>query len=236
MDKPPENAQSVIAMSNHLTETGYAAIAQVDAYWDALRGSRLLPSRSDIDPRGIEQALEYAFILERIAPGVARHRIAGSHLNDLLGMEVRGMPLTAFFTAAARASVSDLLEDVAQRPAKCTLRLRSGAVGASPVLEGKMILLPLKSDLGDVSRILGCLVTKGPIGNAPRRFDIQGKQLAPILPGVAALPQDLSAEEPGVPTPAPAPARGFAETQQSFAPKGPQKGRPPYLRLVKTDE
>jgi len=37
--------------------------------------------RSQIDPRGLEQVLPSAFILERIAPGVARFRIAEHHLN-----------------------------------------------------------------------------------------------------------------------------------------------------------
>ena len=59
-----------------------------------------MPRRAEIDPRGIENALEYAFILERIAPGMARIRLAGIHLSDLMGMEVRGMPLTSFIDAA----------------------------------------------------------------------------------------------------------------------------------------
>ncbi len=41
----------------------YPAIAQVDAYWEALRNGRLMPERAEVDPRGLECALEYAFIL-----------------------------------------------------------------------------------------------------------------------------------------------------------------------------
>ena len=54
MDKRTAHAQNVISMSDYQPETGYAAISQVEAYWEALRGERLMPKRSDIDPRGIE--------------------------------------------------------------------------------------------------------------------------------------------------------------------------------------
>ena len=240
MDKSHHKAQNVIAMTQYQPDTGFAPIAQIEAYWEAVRGTRLLPKRSDIDPRGIEQALENAFILERIAPGIARLRIAGSHLNDLMGMEVRGMPLTSFFAPEARATISDLLEVVFQTPAMSTLRLVSPAAGGRPALEARMILLPLKSDLGDVSRVLGCFVSKGDMGLAPRRFEIVTKEVlhiaagqpptpAPNPPAKPVLPSlPVIAERRGVPT-------GVAEDAKPFAGKS-DKERPPYLRLVKSDD
>ena len=39
------------------------------------------------------------------------------------------------------------------------------------------MLLPLKSDLGDVSRILGCMVSKGDLAEAPRRFKLADSTL-----------------------------------------------------------
>jgi len=235
MDNSPHKAQNVIAMTDYQSDTGYSAIAQIEAYWEAIRGTRLLPKRSDIDPRGIEQALENAFILERIAPGIARLRIAGSHLNDLMGMEVRGMPLTSFFMPAARPVVSDLLEVVFQTPAISTLRLTSAASGTRPALEARMILLPLKSDLGDVSRVLGGFVSKGDMGPAPRRFEVLTKEVLHIATGHPPMP----APQPVLPQPE---ARmterhspqGFAEDQAPYRPKTDKK-RPPYLRLVKSD-
>ena len=133
MDKHGQNAQNVVSMSDYQSDTGFAIIAQLEAYWEALRGGNLLPKRSEVDPRGIEAALEYAFILERIAPGIARMRIGGSHLNELMGMEVRGMPLTALFAPNARRQIADGLEDVFQTPAIATLRLTSpGGVRRAP--------------------------------------------------------------------------------------------------------
>jgi len=164
--------QNVISMSGYKYETQLLATRQVEAYWEGLRMGRLVPQRSEIDPRGIERALEYTFLLERISPGLARFRLAGMHLNDLLGMEVRGMPFTSFFTPTARQQVADTLEDVFDGPMVAELALAAERRMGKPAMDGRVILLPLRSDLGEVSRILGCLETIGPIGRAPRRFDV----------------------------------------------------------------
>ena len=88
------------------------AIEEFLRYWKGMRRHGDVPRRSDIDPRGIEAFLSNAFIVERIAPGLARLRIAGSHLSDLMGMEVRGMPLSAFFNTAHRDTLSHALVQV----------------------------------------------------------------------------------------------------------------------------
>lgn len=242
MDNCNHNAQNVVHMAEYQPETGYTAIAQVEAYWQALRDGNAIPKRSEIDPRGIEQALEYAFILERIAPGIARLRIAGSKLNDVMGMEVRGMPLTALFHAPHRRDIADILEEVFQRPATASLRLVSEADAGRPDLRARMTLLPLRSDLGDISRILGCFVFQGDIGLAPRRFMITARNLHPVA--------DPAMPWPVAPSPdynVPVRSTGFAEPAAAFTHKKPaqpggaptgsnRKGRP-YLRLVeKTKE
>lgn len=231
MDKHPENLHNVVAMTEFRTEIGYTAISQVEAYWEALRGMRVMPKRSEIDPRGIENALEYTFVLERIAPGMARLRIAGSHLSDLMGMEVRGMPLTAFITPAGRRQMSDALEEVFQRPATCELRLNAETARDKPSMDARMLLMPLKSDLGDVSRILGCFVARGDIGRSPRRFDVIGAKINPISAPIGAP----EAEQNPAPEPKVHRTPGFAEEQASFK-KPTQKRDVPYLRLVKSDD
>ena len=77
-------------------------VADLRAYWDELRQGRAVPTRADVQPAGIGDGLDYAFILERIAPGAARFRLAGRHLVDLMGMEVRGMPLCSVLNAGSR--------------------------------------------------------------------------------------------------------------------------------------
>lgn len=234
MDKGRQKTHTVISMTQQVTENQFAPLAQVEAYWEALRGSRLMPTRTEIDPRGIERALENSFIVERIAPGIARIRIAGSHLSDLMGMEVRGMPLTAFISPSSRRQVSDTLEEVFEKPATCTLNLQSAKSTGMPALDARLLLLPLKSDLGDVSRILGALVAVGDIGRSPRRFEVTGTALRPILSEeetVAPLPVEPARHEPQrlVETP------GFAEAKTPFETVVPRR-EAPYLRLVKSDD
>ena len=94
------------------------AAEQVRAYWKALHGQRgEVPYRSEIDPRGIETALEYAFVLERIAPGVGRIRLAGMHLADLMGSEVGGMPLSVFMMPEARGALARQIDACCDTPA-----------------------------------------------------------------------------------------------------------------------
>lgn len=230
MDNSIKTPQNIVSMSDFQPHSGYAPISLVEAYWDALREGREMPKRADIDPRGIESALEYAFILERVAPGVARLRIAGSHLHDLMGMEARGMPLTSFFEHETRTRVAGLLEEVFQTPATAELKMFSTASLGQPALEARMVLLPLKSDLGDVSRILGCLVAVGDMGTIPRRFDLRSVEMNRIGDGVAPAP--------AVEAPKPV-STGFAEPQNGF--KGAEASTtkpkfPHYLRLVKSDD
>ncbi|WP_299294395.1 PAS domain-containing protein [uncultured Tateyamaria sp.] len=218
-------------MTEFRAEVGFSAISQVEAYWDGLRGSRLMPRRSEIDPRGIESALEYTFVLERIAPGMARIRIAGSHLSDLMGMEVRGMPLTSLITPPCRRQINDVLEDVCQRPAVCELRLNAETTATKPHLDARLLLLPLKSDLGDVSRILGCMIAQGDIGHTPRRFDVVGAKIRPITAASTApeVPADMAEPKKA------APVRGFSEPAPRFKSRTPRPDVP-YLRIVSSDD
>ena len=81
----------------------------VRAYWEAMRKPGHLPRRDDINPRGIASALEQVFLVEQIAPHHGRLRLAGMALSDLLGMDPRGMPVTALLEPVARATLSEAL-------------------------------------------------------------------------------------------------------------------------------
>ncbi len=227
---------NVVSLFTRKPPASFAAIREVEAYWQALRGTRQMPMRAEIDPRGIAGALEYAFLLERIAPGTGRIRLAGMHLTDLMGMEVRGMPLTALFQPTARQTVADSLESVLQRPSIAVLSLEGERGIGRGKLPGQMLLCPLKSDLGDPSRVLGCLQTDGPIGRAPRRFDVLdiAERTLGTLDGAAPPatepPIEAEGRRPGPPVEAPGP--GLADAPAEFL--GRPRGKP-QLRLVKTD-
>lgn len=176
----------------------FPALGQLEAYWEGLRDGRLLPTRSEVDPRGIASVLEFAFVLEKIAPGLARIRLAGMHLNELMAMEVRGMPVTAMFLPAARREMQQVLETVLDMPAAVRLSL-SGDTGLTRrPLEGQMMLLPMRSDDGAPTRILGALQTRGEIGRGPRRFSIRDVETKPVLvaPRPGNAPPEMTRPEP----------------------------------------
>ncbi|MEM8979224.1 MAG: PAS domain-containing protein [Pseudomonadota bacterium] len=162
----------IVSIFDYRENLRYPVLEELEAYWEGLRGSRKLPKRSEIDPRDIQDTLEYAFIGERIAPGIARLRLAGMHLNELLGMEVRGMPLTAFIEPGSRRALSDALDEVFEGPEVVTLTLETAYSVGKPALDAKLVLMPLLSDFGEVSRVLGGLQSHGVMGRVPRRFDI----------------------------------------------------------------
>ena len=112
------------------------------------------------------------------------------------------------------------------------MRLNAEISVTKPQLEGRLLLLPLKSDLGDVSRILGCLVAQGEIGHTPRRFDVVGAKIrsvtAPSTLPLAQTPAPKVSE-------APQPVEGFAEPARAFKSHTP-RADVPYLRVVKSDD
>ena len=220
---------NVISIAPARTEQHFPAISQVEAYWEGLRNGRLMPTRSEVDPRGISDILEFAFVLEKIAPGMARIRLAGMHLNDLMGMEVRGMPITAMFLPEARRQIQRTLELVFERPATARLSL-SGDMGLTrPALDAQLFLAPLKGEDGQPNRILGALQSNGKIGRAPRRFTVRDSQISPLVDEAPLSPKE--ALERRIP--------GFAEHAQGFdpAPVAPKTSKPEapkrgHLRLV----
>jgi len=149
-------------------------------YWASKCPDGDIPYRAQIDPRGIEAFLSNAFVCERVAPGMARLRIAGMHLSDIMGMEVRAMPLSCLIAPEDRERFAAAVVELFDRPARVVVTLEAEGGFGRPALSGRMLLLPLRSDLGDISRALGCLLIHGPIGRTPRRFRISGIETQPI--------------------------------------------------------
>ncbi|WP_439155882.1 PAS domain-containing protein [Yoonia sp.] len=145
-------------------------LTSLEHYWQTLRRARRLPLRNEIEPSQIDRALPHAFILQRVAPGVARMRVAGQHLHDLLQMDARGMPVSTFFESAAREQIAQLIESAFQEPAIIALPLQSPGGLLRPAMKGTMLLLPLNDEKGETTRVLGAIVTDGQTGNRPRRF------------------------------------------------------------------
>ena len=235
---------NVISMKPNPDTPQAVALRLVDTYWHGLRHDHPIPARSQIDPRGLDGALDVAFVAERIGKGLARLRVAGTHLSDLMGMEVAGMPLSALFVPDSRDTLASVLEKLFTSPAIIRVDLRSETGPGRPALTGELVIYPLRSDMDDVNRALGVLVTRGAFGRVPCRMEIVGVRVEPLTSSVQridirpdrtpaaredalVLPRQDATATP-LPSAPKVMAEGFAEQNSPFEPK-------PKLRLVKTD-
>lgn len=192
-------------------------IAELRAYWEALREGEMLPRRDRVEPRGIAGALEHSFLIERIAPGIARFRIAGMVYNDLMGMDVRGMPVSCLFLGAARDRLQLDLERVFRALSIVGYDLLAERSLGRAALRGRMQILPMLGQQGTSDLAIGCLEIDGEIGRSPRRFAITNSRLEAVQ-GRSALPAPPAGPQDASPLPRPPRARpGMA-----------------HLRLVKT--
>lgn len=208
-----------------------SSISSLRAYWDALHDAAggAVPMRSDVDPRGFGRALQDSFLLERIAPTHARLRVAGQNLNALMGMEVRGMPLSALIAPPSRANFGAVLQEMFDTPCIAELTLRPVRRGTPPGTRARMLLLPLRDGQGRVSRAIGALACPATPAPPPQRFVIDAQVLTRCAEPAAA---------PHAPEPAPGlsepPAADFIPPPAQ-RPEGPSRRRP-HLRLVKSDD
>ncbi len=191
-----------------------ADFAQLRGYWQALRDGLCLPRRADVDPRGLAASLHRVMIAEQIAPGLARLRLAGSAFTDLMGMEVRGMPLSALFDPVARTTLETVLADVFSGHTAATLMLKSDRGQGRPALTAQLLLLPLLDDAGTADLMIGCLSLRGATGRTPRRFHIADVKRETLHTALHTQPD-------------------VAKSPTSFRPAVYRPTTVPYLRLVK---
>ncbi len=160
-------------------DAGLAA-ADLLEHWSELSRQDGVPARRALDPRRFGAALPHAFLLERVAPGIARFRICGSHLRLLMGIETKGMPLTAFSAPGERGRFLSLTDTVFDRPAMVNLTLEARRAGHGPV-PAEMLILPLRDRTGAVTRAVGTLAAQSVPGFAPCRFAIRAERITPVV-------------------------------------------------------
>jgi hypothetical protein len=142
------------------------------SHWESLRINGELPLRADIDPRQIPDVLDSLFIFEHLNPQDVRVRIAGLTLCEMMGMEVRGQSPMSFFDDSTRRRFAAVISDVMGRPTIARLGLDTVDKMGNEA-RAEMILLPLRSDFGDVSRIIGCVTGPAEGFTAPMRFHVR---------------------------------------------------------------
>lgn len=171
-----------------------SAVDLVCAYWAGLPRAGLAPDRAALDASALAAALPNLFIAELVTPRVARLRLVGHKVEDLMDMDLRGMPLTALFAGPARALLTDAIEQVG-RGARVSLPLEGERGFGLPALTGQLVMLPLCDSTGQITRVLGVLDHTGGIGRKPRRFSIPARSVT-ALPPLATRPHASKAQRP----------------------------------------
>ena len=188
-------------------------LSSLKTYWDRLRAGRVAPYRAEIDPRQFESALENMFIVEKLAPDNMRVRLAGMKICEMMGMEVRGMQPGFLICEGDRVRFDRLLNVVMGEPAVVEIKL--SAPNRAGRYRATMLLMPLRSDFGDINRVIGCTSGDGDIFAPPLAFTIDDVAVTPV--------EASHATEPLQPMP------GFAEARSAFTPAPPG---PPKLRSI----
>ncbi|GGE42548.1 hypothetical protein GCM10011517_07620 [Actibacterium pelagium] len=201
---------------------------EVESYWEALRDGASAPFRDQIDPRGLERALDNVFYIEKLGAGAVRFRLAGKVVEQLIGMDPRSMPFVSLFDGADRTAARNLVENAFERPQVVRMRLFSkGPNGQSKFnLSGGLILLPLKDAKGSVRRALGCLQVEKKDAPSMRNFTIQTvttRNLAPLEKRPEKMPPLI--EEAFT---------EFNEDPAKFDHKPAKTDVTPFLRVVKS--
>ncbi len=140
-------------------------------HWDDICDGSNAPYRSDVTPGLIPEVLDTLFILEQLSPSDMRVRIAGLKICEMMGMEVRGQSPMTFFQDSARRRFDSVLNEVLTQPKIAYLGLDTKDRMGNPG-QVEMILLPLRSDFGDVNRIIGCVTVPDNGFTAPLRYHI----------------------------------------------------------------
>ena len=176
-------------------------LSSLKTYWERLRAGRIAPYRAEIDPRQFETALENMFIIEKLSPDNLRIRLAGMKICEMMGMEVRGMQPGYLIEEADRQRFDRLLNVVMNEPSVVELKLE--AQNRAGPYRATMLLMPLRSDFGEINRVLGCTSGEGELYAPPLAFAIHDVAVTPIEQSQGAEPKQL--------------LPGFAEEQAGFA-------------------
>ena len=108
--------QNVVELSQFRDRDHFPALRTLGNYWHNLAGGAV-PNRSDLDPRGLPDALRNIVLMERISTGNARIRISEKYLCDVLHEDGRGLLYSLLFESESRSLALDILGQVFE--AKC---------------------------------------------------------------------------------------------------------------------
>src|SRR5207302_1788665 len=134
----------------------HPSVQELYRYWNAQRGLRPAPERSDIEPGAIRRALADTFILAHDAATGHSFRIAGTRLCAAFGRELRGSVFLSLWDQESTRRISDLIGAVTRESIGAVAGAR-GCSAEGDVLDFELVLLPLHHQSATDARVLGAL-------------------------------------------------------------------------------
>lgn len=125
-------------------------------YWNRIRGTRIAPDRSALEPADIRTILKDTFILHVGEGGDYNFRLAGTRTCSLFGREVKSSNFLDLFDGDSREAVQTLLHTTCE---DATVNIL-GLIGKNKngyTIPLETIFLPLKLNGRTDARILGSL-------------------------------------------------------------------------------
>lgn len=224
----PSPATRIHGIQGLRTMRRSAILEQAWRYWASRREGADLPRRTALDPKAMGPVLGHAMILDRVRPGTVRVRLGGHVLHQMMGMEVRGLPVRAFFDVADRDRVMAHIEKVFTIAATLEFDLISD--GPDGIVTGRMLILPLLDTANRVTKALAVLVSDRIVTDPPRRFQLTNATLIPV----AGASRPASDEKPKRrATDHSLPVEIQAGLAEAAAPFDAKPSSVPWLRVVK---
>ena len=212
----------------------HEATRDLFAYWDALRGERAAPERSEIDPTAIRHILADTFMLDVDVAARFPFRLAGTRVNGLFDAEQKGCSFLDLWRPEERRNVAALLMTVTDGASPVVAGGSGAPIGEEPC-RFEVLLLPLRHFGKTHSRILGMitpadrhdwlgLLPLGPLAlRSLRVVDRALVRSTPRQPGIAAS-VPLTRSTFGLPT-------GTPPAPVILSPAFAERGKP-HLRLI----
>lgn len=146
------------------------ASLDIFAYWDELRGDRVAPLRSEIDPAPIRHLLPDLFVLTETADAAPVFRLTGTRLYNLFGRELRDTPFSGIWQPDAAHDACRIANGVLEHQRPVVFDILSESVTGLAVRSFEMLLLPLAVEPYFPARLLGCLISEPPLGDFGQHF------------------------------------------------------------------
>ena len=132
-------------------------LRQLYDYWQALRGSRAMPSRVDIDPTQIPKVLPQIIMYNVDGPGAYTVRLVGENVRSFVGQNATGRRAGSIMDPRSAETMIHILDSVVAERAP---KFRAGKAHwhqDKAYREFEACFLPLSTDGVAINVILGAV-------------------------------------------------------------------------------